>query len=204
MYVRYAPAPEAQALYNINGAALRHYASQVSTALASMQRVDTEKLDLGALLQLPGVVTPGPVVAEDGPLVQLVSRAVESALDALEQALAAGETSFGTAPTVKREQDKTIWEITLELDPVEEQRRARVGEIGRGDAAGVGPLLVHADRTVGFVVDHDHLQSLVPRGNLLVKRILDVQRDAVCVPRLILPAVRRAIDLQLLPALAER
>lgn len=89
MYIRYAPAPEAQALYNINGAALRHYASQVSIALSDMHTIDTEQLDLGALLQLPGVVAPGPVAAEDGPLTQLVARAVDSALQALEQARAA-------------------------------------------------------------------------------------------------------------------
>ena len=79
MYVRYVPAPDAQALYNINAAALRHYSTQVSDAFG-----DGSTADLGALLQLPGVVNPAPAASEDGPLVQLVSEAVQAALDALE------------------------------------------------------------------------------------------------------------------------
>lgn len=86
MFVRFAPAPEAQTLYEINAAALRHYASQVSTALADMTTVNAEALDLGALLQLPGVVTPGLMASEDGPLNRLVLDAVYQALIALESA----------------------------------------------------------------------------------------------------------------------
>lgn len=81
MYIRYVPAPDAQALYNVNAPALRHYAAQVNEAFGAAAGA---QVDLGALLQLPGVVNPAPAVSEDGPLVQLVSDAVQDALNALE------------------------------------------------------------------------------------------------------------------------
>ncbi len=86
MFIRFVPAEEAQALYNINPTALRHYAAQVKAALAGVDSAGADNIDLGALLQLPGVVSPGTVAAEDGPLTQLVITAVHEAVNALEQA----------------------------------------------------------------------------------------------------------------------
>jgi len=85
MYIRYVPGAEAQALYNVNAAALRHYVGQITAALGGMHSVE-DRLDLGSLLQLPGVVTPAAAAAEDGPLTHIVVAAMNQALNALEDA----------------------------------------------------------------------------------------------------------------------
>lgn len=86
MFVRYVPAAGAQSLYDINSSALQHYARQLADAAPYLPQSMTDSLELGALLQLPGVVTPSAIAAEDGPLVQLVLQAVKQVLDKLEQA----------------------------------------------------------------------------------------------------------------------
>jgi len=85
MFVRYVPAPEAQPLSTINRHALQHYAQQVSDALGQVPGA-ADRLDLAALLSLPGVVTSSDSAAEDGPLVTLAYKAVEEALVKMEQA----------------------------------------------------------------------------------------------------------------------
>jgi uncharacterized protein (TIGR00255 family) len=86
MFVRYVPAAGAQVLYDINAHALQHYARQLADAAPMLPGGASAGLDMNALLQLPGVVTPGAVVSEDGPLVQLLLTAVSQVLDLLEQA----------------------------------------------------------------------------------------------------------------------
>lgn len=86
LYIRFVPAAGAQALYDINSHALQHYAQQFFDAAAHLPTEASRSLDLAALLQLPGVITPAPAAAEDGPLIQLVLTAVDQVLDRLETA----------------------------------------------------------------------------------------------------------------------
>lgn len=85
VFVRYLPAPEAQVLYNINPTALRHYATQLAEAGRELPGVETPGIDLAALMDLPGVISPSPAATEDGPLVQLVVTAVGTVIDLLNQ-----------------------------------------------------------------------------------------------------------------------
>lgn len=85
LYVRYVPAPGAQALYNINTDALVHYATQLQAAANQMPGGKPSEVDLTALLQLPGVMTPADVASEDGPLIQFLITAVRKVLDRLEE-----------------------------------------------------------------------------------------------------------------------
>lgn len=86
MFVRYVPATGAQSLYDINANALQHYSRQLADAAPFLPQSMTDSLEINALLQLPGVVTPSPVASEDGPLVQLVLQGVNEVLDLLEKA----------------------------------------------------------------------------------------------------------------------
>ncbi|MGI8906253.1 MAG: YicC/YloC family endoribonuclease [Candidatus Sumerlaeaceae bacterium] len=84
LYVKWAAAPGAQALYEINKPLMQHYARQLEEALHSLGGNET-RLDIGALLALPGVVGPTAAAAEDGVLLKTALVALTDALDALEQ-----------------------------------------------------------------------------------------------------------------------
>lgn len=98
LYVRWTPLPGAQALYEINGPLLRHYARQVREALSEESAVGSGQpaaipgghleTDIGALLALPGVVVPTRGAAQDGPLSEGAADAVTRAIDALDRSRA--------------------------------------------------------------------------------------------------------------------
>lgn len=86
LFVRYIPSPEASALYEINETILRRYAQQVRSAFSDDSSFGGDKVDVGALLQLPGVVSPVAFTGEDSPLLAVISEAVEAALTNVEKA----------------------------------------------------------------------------------------------------------------------
>lgn len=82
MYVRWTAAQGAQALYEINKPLLQHYALQLEEALHSIGGGEG-RIDLNALLALPGVVVPTASAIEGGALLSTAMAAVSGALQAL-------------------------------------------------------------------------------------------------------------------------
>lgn len=86
LYVRYIPSPDASGQYEINENVLRGYAKQVQAAFAGDSSFDASKVDIGALLQLPGVVSPAAFAGEESPLLAVITEAIEKALGNVEKA----------------------------------------------------------------------------------------------------------------------
>jgi len=181
MYVRYAPAPDAQALYNINPAALRHYAGQIGEALSGMHSVDSDRLDVGALLQLPGVVSPTAAVSEDGPLTQLVSEAVDAALNALEE----GRSVEGRALTaaIAAHLD-TLQELRADVEQVKDELLAeyrsrlkdRIEVLGKTLEATLDPIRVETE--IMFFADKSDITEELVRLDAHLKSFRSmVKRD---------------------------
>lgn len=79
VFVRWTPSADAQPLYEINKSLLRRYATEVREAL------DSDIIDPGSLLTLPGVVSPTSAATESGPLGDAAAEALSAALSRLEQ-----------------------------------------------------------------------------------------------------------------------
>lgn len=137
LYVRWTPAPGSQALYEINGALLRHYARQVREALAEESAVGSGQpseipggqmeIELGALLSLPGVVIPARAAAEDGPLAEGALEAVRNALEALDRTRAEEGRALADAISASLDEIASLREeIMAAKDQLLEEYRTRL------------------------------------------------------------------------------
>lgn len=103
VFIRWTAPAGAAPLYEVNGALLRHYADGVRAALGLPAHAP---VDAGALLQLPGTVSPTAAVTDDGALALAAQDAVRQALDALDATRRAegaklAEAIVGTLDTVE-------------------------------------------------------------------------------------------------------
>lgn len=182
MFVRFVPAEGAQALYNINPTALRHYAAQVKAALAGIDSAGADNIDLGALLQLPGVVSPATVAVEDGPLTQLVITAVHEAVNALEQArqtegreLAnAINEHLGNLAAFRAEVERLKDEL---LDEYRKRLKDRIEVLGKTLDAAMDPVRVETE--IMFFADKSDITEELVRLDAHLKsfRVM-VNRDS--------------------------
>lgn len=131
LYVRWSPAPGAQALYEINGPLLRQYAQQVQSALHSGGATPGAALagDVSGLLSLPGVVIPARAAAEDGPLAEGAIEATRKALDALERSRTEEGSALAAAISSHLDViDQLRKEIAAAKDQLLEDHRTRLIE----------------------------------------------------------------------------
>lgn len=127
LYLRWTPAPDAQPLYEINHAMLRTYAGQAREAITGLSTGET--LDLGSLLQLPGVVNPTHAATEDGALAAGAISAVRQALDALDKSRSAEGAALVAAISGHLEVLATIRTETIPAkEEILEEHKARLRE----------------------------------------------------------------------------
>lgn len=178
MYIRYVPAPEAQALYDINPAALRHYATQIQAAFAD---VPDQKTDLNALLQLPGVIAPAPAAAEDGPLTRLVADVVDASLRTLEQArevegqalIAAIAEHLSVLAEIRHEVEQAKGEL---LDDYKKRLAERVETLSRSADVTIDPARL--DTEILFFADKCDITEELVRLDAHIKAFRALlQRD---------------------------
>jgi uncharacterized protein (TIGR00255 family) len=157
MFVRWIAAPGAQALYEINKPVLQHYARQLEDALHSIGGSEV-RMDLNALLGLPGVVTPTAAAAEQD---ELLTTALQAAVKALENLDAARvrEAQHLTAAidehlgAIEDLRDKIAQAKDELLEEYRRRVRERIETLAKSADINMDParleteLLLHADKS---------------------------------------------------------
>ncbi len=146
VFVRWTPAPDSQPLYHINAPLLRQYAAQVQEALGST----SVPIDAGALLALPGVVTPTQADAENGPLGQAAVEALAKAVAVLERVRAEeGEELAGAIAGHLEAMDAHRREVEQVKDTLLDDYRRRLNErievLGKTLDATLDPVRVETE-----------------------------------------------------------